>query len=47
MLGTGLLGRPWPQGPVWAIPLIVAVAYPAIMMPTRRILRRGTATVLP
>lgn len=46
MLGTGLLGRPWPQGPAWAIPLIVAVvmavAYPAIMLPTRRMLRCGT-----
>jgi len=51
LLGMGLLGRPWPQGPVWAIPLIVAVAiavaYPAIMVPTRRILRRGTTTLLP
>lgn len=43
LLGLGLLGRPWPQGPLWAIPALVAVicavAYPAIMVPAGRAMR--------
>ncbi|WP_193105385.1 ABC transporter permease [Brachybacterium sp. FME24] len=50
LLGLGLLGRPWPQGPLWAIPLIVAVvvavAYPAMMLPARRALRRPPVATL-
>ncbi|WP_293696144.1 ABC transporter permease [uncultured Agrococcus sp.] len=43
LLGQGLLGRPWPQGPLWAIPVIVtivcAIAYLAVMTQTRRLLQ--------
>ncbi|WP_244615786.1 ABC transporter permease [Stackebrandtia albiflava] len=43
LLGWGLLGHPWPQGPPWLIPatvaLVCAVAYPAMLLPTRRALR--------
>lgn len=42
-LGLGLLGRPWPQGPLWAIPVIVAVvcavAYLTVMSSTHSVLR--------
>ena len=42
VLGLSLFGLPWPQGPLWLIPAIAAVAagiaYVASMAPTRRAL---------
>src|SRR5699024_12705507 len=49
-LGLGLLGRPWPQGPLWAIPVIVAVvcavAYLTVMISTRSVLRTSPTHAL-
>jgi putative ABC transport system permease protein len=42
-LGTGFLHRPWPAGPVWLLPavaaVVVAIAFLAVELPTRRALR--------
>lgn len=44
LLGLGVLGRPWPQGPLWVIPAIGAVValvtLGSMLGATRRILRR-------
>lgn len=51
ILGIGMVGLPWPQGPLWVIPLLVgivcAVAYPAIMIPAERALRSSPLEALP
>ncbi len=43
LLGVGFLGRPWPAGPAWLLPVtaavITAIAWIAIVVPARRILR--------
>lgn len=50
LLGLGLMGRPWPQGPLWLIPaaaaVAAAIAYAATVAPTRRALREPPAAVL-
>ncbi|HEU5127183.1 MAG TPA: ABC transporter permease [Glycomyces sp.] len=50
LLGLGLMGRPWPQGPLWLIPaaaaVAAAIAYAATVGPTRRALRQAPAAVL-
>ena len=51
ILGFGMVGQPWPQGPLWVIPLLIgivcAVAYPAIMVPAGRALRSSPLESLP
>lgn len=50
LLGLVFLDRPWPQGPLWVIPAIIAVtaliACLATMTPTRRALREPPTRVL-
>src|SRR5699024_2436677 len=47
LLGWGTAGQVRPQGPLWVIPLmvaiVVAVAGPSVMIPARRILRGDPA----
>lgn len=51
ILGLGLLGLPWPQGPLWMIPgmavLVAAIAWLATAAPTRRALRVPPTQALP
>jgi putative ABC transport system permease protein len=50
LLGIGFLGRPWPAGPWWLLPVVVvtvcAVAFLAIELPTRHALRTPPALAL-
>ncbi|MBP0456669.1 ABC transporter permease [Streptomyces montanisoli] len=50
LLGQGFLGRPWPAGPVWLLPVAVAVltatSFVALELPTRRALRTPPAEAL-
>lgn len=49
ILGLGLMGRPWPQGPLWLVPataaVVAAIAYAATMVTARRALGRSSAAV--
>lgn len=50
LLSIGFLGRPWPAGPVWLAPAVVAVvavlAFVAIELPTRRAVRLSPSKAL-
>ncbi|WP_222195984.1 FtsX-like permease family protein [Modestobacter italicus] len=50
LLGIGFLGRPWPAGPVWLLPVaalvVTAIAFAAIELPTRAALRLPPAEAL-
>ncbi|MFF1278515.1 FtsX-like permease family protein [Streptomyces marokkonensis] len=50
LLGQGFLGRPWPAGPVWLLPVTVLVvtltAFLTIELPTRKALRTPPAEAL-
>ncbi|MDG4832790.1 ABC transporter permease [Solwaraspora sp. WMMD1047] len=43
LLAVAFLGRPWPAGPVWLLPgvaaVVAAIAFLAVELPTRRLLR--------
>ncbi|WP_293786485.1 ABC transporter permease, partial [uncultured Aeromicrobium sp.] len=48
ILGAGLLGRPWPQGPLWVLPaiaaILVAIAVGSMRGTTVRLLRRSVSS---
>ncbi|WP_030911061.1 ABC transporter permease [Streptomyces sp. NRRL F-5126] len=50
LLGQGFLGRPWPAGPAWLLPVAVVVltatSFVTIEIPTRRALRTPPAEAL-
>jgi putative ABC transport system permease protein len=50
LLGEGFLGRPWPAGPAWLLPVaaltVVAMAFLTVELPTRRALRIPPAEVI-
>ncbi|MFJ9710779.1 FtsX-like permease family protein [Streptomyces sp. NPDC101234] len=50
LLGQGLLGRPWPAGPVWLLPAlaltVTVTAFLTIELPTRQALRTPPADVV-
>lgn len=50
LLGQGFLGRPWPSGPVWLLPVtaltLAATAFLTIELPTRQALRTPPADAL-
>ncbi|MEU1053303.1 ABC transporter permease [Streptomyces sp. NPDC005876] len=48
-LGQGFLGRPWPAGPAWLVPLtavtVAVTSFLTVELPTRRALRTAPAEV--
>ncbi|MBT0767418.1 FtsX-like permease family protein [Kineosporia sp. J2-2] len=50
LLGLGLLGRPWPAGPVWLVPatigVVVLIGFTSIELATRQALRLPPAEAL-